>query len=144
MSKSEDELFNSSVVPYRILILCVGNTCRSIMYEAILKNQKRANVVIESAGFKAKEDYISENTKRILKENGLPLYNKKPTNIEEINKDITYDEVVILDSKYNQDNLNELKYRKVITHSVFDPEGENFETYEEVFKEIKSIIENGF
>ena len=66
MSMSEDELFASPVSTYKILVLCVGNTCRSIMYHSILKEQNRPNIEVFSAGFKAKKDSISEFTNQIL------------------------------------------------------------------------------
>ena len=140
MSKSEDILFNSEVVPYRILVLCVGNTCRSIIYESILKERRRVNIEITSAGFKSKKREVSKNTKTILKEKEVKLSKERSQNIEEIRKDINYDEVIILDKRYSEKDIKGIKYNRLFIFDILDPFGKEEETYREVYQEIIELM----
>lgn len=56
----------------RILFVCTGNTCRSPMAEAILKNMQLTNVEVRSAGVYAMDGLeASEHAKSVLKENDI-------------------------------------------------------------------------
>lgn len=55
-----------------IYFVCTGNTCRSPMAEAILKNKNLENVQVRSAGIYAMDGgEMSNNAKRTLNEAGI-------------------------------------------------------------------------
>ncbi|WP_445488883.1 low molecular weight protein arginine phosphatase [Niallia sp. 03133] len=57
---------------YRVLFVCTGNTCRSPMAEAILKNKKLKNVEVKSAGVYAMDGgKASFQAQEVLAEKGI-------------------------------------------------------------------------
>ncbi|ASS97952.1 MULTISPECIES: low molecular weight protein arginine phosphatase [Geobacillus] len=59
-------------MPYRILFVCTGNTCRSPMAAALLENKQLPGVEVKSAGvFAAEGSEASAHAKTVLKEKGI-------------------------------------------------------------------------
>jgi protein arginine phosphatase len=57
----------------RILFVCTGNTCRSPMAEAILKNKAIDGIEVKSAGvYAVSGSEASPNAKLVLQENNIP------------------------------------------------------------------------
>ena len=59
-----------------ILVVCVGNICRSPMAEAVLRNALRyqQDITVESAGLGAMVDWpASEHAESLMKERGLDI-----------------------------------------------------------------------
>ncbi len=54
----------------KVLILCTGNSCRSIIAEALINDKLRNCVHADSSGVKA-SGRINPNAKRILEEKGM-------------------------------------------------------------------------
>lgn len=143
MSKSEDELFSSSVVPYRVLVLCVGNTCRSIIFEAILNSLNKANIDIYSAGFKVKEDFVNERTLYTLNKHNIPSVKEETTKIKSLD-DVYFDKVFILDKNYSSKDITDLNYNEVFSYNIDDPLNNGIEAYEEAFIEIEELVKENF
>ncbi|MEH7125539.1 low molecular weight protein arginine phosphatase [Bacillus sp. JJ1773] len=58
----------------RILFVCTGNTCRSPMAEAILRNMGISGVEVKSAGVYAQDGSdASEHTRTVLAEEGIGM-----------------------------------------------------------------------
>jgi len=59
-------------MPYRILFVCTGNTCRSPMAAALLESKQLPGVEVKSAGvFAAEGGEASAHAKTVLKEKGI-------------------------------------------------------------------------
>jgi arsenate reductase len=59
-----------SAGPTRILVLCTGNSCRSIMAEALFRELGGSRVAIESAGSQP-AGHVNPLTERVLDEAGI-------------------------------------------------------------------------
>jgi arsenate reductase len=57
--------------PIRILVLCTGNSCRSILAEALFRELAPGRVAVESAGSKP-EGSVNPRTIQVLDEAGIP------------------------------------------------------------------------
>ncbi|MFD2707062.1 low molecular weight protein arginine phosphatase [Salibacterium lacus] len=57
-----------------VLFVCTGNTCRSPMAEALLREKGREDIEVQSAGISASPGMAaSKETVEVLKERGIPL-----------------------------------------------------------------------
>jgi arsenate reductase len=56
--------------PMRVIVVCTGNTCRSIMAEALFRELGGSRVEVVSAGAKA-EGRVNPLTERVLDEAGI-------------------------------------------------------------------------
>jgi len=118
----------------KVLVLCTGNSCRSIIAEAILKAE---GINAMSAGSNP-SGRVNPNAKRVLEENGIwdEFYSKS---IDEV-KDIDFDLVVTV-----CDNAKETcpvfpKKTKTIHIPFKDPEGKGYEEFVKTYSEIKSKL----
>ena len=118
----------------KVLILCTGNSCRSIIAEAVL-NAYLNGVDAYSSGVKA-SGKVNPNAKKVLLDEGIwdEKYHSK-----------TLDKVI--DMEFNMvitvcDNANEScpifpKETKVIHVGYEDPDGKNFTAFVKTLKLIK-------
>lgn len=129
----------------KVLILCTGNSCRSIIAEALI-NSHLEGVVAESSGVKA-SGRVNPNAEKLLKEHGewRDEYHSKV--IEEV-INTEFDLVVTV-----CDNAKEscpMFPRKVdVIHVGFeDPDGKDYDAFEEtralILKELLPAVEKHF
>lgn len=141
----------------RILFVCTGNTCRSPMAEAILKNKAVEGIEVKSAGvFAVDGSLASSHARTVLGENNIPEEHRSTmlseaeitwaTHIftmtnghkasvlayfpEAANKTYTLMEFAAVEDSGN-----------LIGQDVVDPFGGPLELYRQTFAEIESAIE---
>jgi arsenate reductase len=121
----------------KVLIMCTGNSCRSIIAEALV-NAKLDEIKAFSAGVKP-AGKVNPNAKRVLKENGIwsEKYYSKHLN-EVINED--FDLVVTV-----CDNAKETcpifpKPIPKIHIGFSDPDGKDYKEFQKTYKEIEKIL----
>ncbi len=121
----------------KVLILCTGNSCRSIIAEALI-NAELEGIDAESSGVKA-SGRVNPNAKKLLEQKGIwrDEYHSKTLDTV-INNE--YDLVVTVCDHAHETCPIFPKPVKTIHVGFEDPDGKGFEAFEETFKEIKEIL----
>jgi len=121
----------------KVLILCTGNSCRSIIAEALI-NAKLDGIEADSSGVRA-SGRVNPNAKKLLEEKGIwrDTYHSK-----------TIDKVI--DNHYNLvvtvcDHAQETcpvfpKAVKTIHVGFEDPDGKGYEAFEETYAKIEAVL----
>ncbi len=142
----------------RLLFVCTGNTCRSVMAEAIFKHywsisQRSDKISVGSAGINAVEgSNAALEVKRLLAEEGVGLSDHSAKNLtpEMINYAslilvMTVDQKKILENKYPEARgkvklLKEFAGSAERNYNIADPFGGNIEIYKNTLQDIKKAI----
>ena len=121
----------------KVLILCTGNSCRSIIAEALI-NAELEGVYAQSSGVKASGS-VNPNAQKLLEKEGIwrDEYHSKTLDTV-INND--YDLVVTVCDHAHETCPMFPKPVKTIHIGFEDPDGKGFEAFEETFKEIKNEL----
>ncbi len=121
----------------KVLILCTGNSCRSIIAEAII-NAKLDGIDADSSGVKASGG-VNPNAEKILKEKGIwkKTYHSKV--LDEV-MDNAYDLIVTVCDHANETCPVFPKPTPKIHVGFEDPDGKGYEAFEETYKEIEEVL----
>ena len=120
-----------------ILILCTGNSCRSIIAEAIINSQLN-NITAYSSGVKP-SGKINPNAKKVLEEHEEwkdEYHSKTLDTLEHINFDLV---VTVCDHAHETCPLFDGN-TKVIHISFEDPDGKSYEAFEKTYSKMQSIL----
>lgn len=118
----------------KVLFVCIKNSARSVMAEAIF-NSLAKNWRAESAGIQKGEN-IDEKVREVLEEEGLKA-KEFPRSVEEVNLN-DYDLIVTV---CDESSCINLPAKNVLRWYVEDPAGKSYEVYKEVFNKIKKKVE---
>jgi arsenate reductase len=121
----------------KVLVLCTGNSCRSIIAEALI-NAKLDGINSDSSGVKA-SGRVNPNAKKLLEQKGIweDRYHSKV--IDEVMNN-EYDLVVTVCDHANETCPMFPKVTKTIHVGFEDPDGKGFEAFEETYNEIEKIL----
>jgi len=121
----------------KVLILCTGNSCRSIIAEALI-NAELEGISAESSGVKA-SGRVNPNAKKVLEQEGIwrDKYHSKTLDTV-IDND--YDLVVTVCGHAQETCPMFPKPVKTIHVGFEDPDGKEFEAFEETLKEIRETL----
>jgi arsenate reductase len=133
----QNALNKSKVLNKKVLVMCTGNSCRSIIAEALI-NAKLDGVVAQSCGV-APSGKVNPNAKKVLEANGVwsdAYYSKHLDAVI----DEEFDLVVTV-----CDNAKETcpvfpKETKVVHIGFEDPDGKEYAAFEATYKEIKEEL----
>lgn len=121
----------------KVLVLCTGNSCRSIIAEALI-NAKLNGVEAKSSGVRA-SGKINPNAKKLLEEKGIwrDEYHSKTldTVIDE-----EFDLVVTVCDHANETCPMFPRPTPKIHVGFEDPDGKGYEAFEVTYKEIEEIL----
>ncbi|PHQ65777.1 MAG: low molecular weight phosphatase family protein [Sulfurimonas sp.] len=118
----------------KVLILCTGNSCRSIIAEAVL-NKYLDGVDAQSSGVKP-SGKVNPNAKKVLQENNLwrdEYHSKKLDKVIDTEFDLV---VTVCDNAMESCPVFP-KNTKVIHVGYEDPDGKKYSAFEKTLKLIK-------
>jgi len=120
-----------------ILILCTGNSCRSIIAEALI-NAKLDGFSSKSSGVKA-SGKVNYNAKKVLEEAGIWSATYHSKTIDKV-IDEKFDLVVTVCDNAKESCPVFPKAVKVLHVPFKDPDGYEYEVFKETLKEIEDIL----
>ncbi|MDX9744056.1 MAG: arsenate reductase ArsC [Arcobacteraceae bacterium] len=121
----------------KILVLCTGNSCRSIIAEALI-NAKLDGVVAKSSGVKA-SGKVNPNAKKLLEEKGIWKEEYHSKTLDTL-LDEEFDLVVTVCDHANESCPMFPKPAPKIHVGFEDPDGKGFEAFEATYKEIEEVL----
>ena len=123
----------------KVLIMCTGNSCRSIIGEALINRYlKRFDIEAKSCGVNPSEK-VNPNAKRVLEENGCWDDNYHSKHLDTL-IDEDFDLVVTVCNHAKETCPMFPKPVKKIHVGFEDPDGKEYEEFEKTFKEIKEEL----
>ncbi len=121
----------------KVLILCTGNSCRSIIAEALI-NAKLEGISADSSGVKA-SGKVNANAKKLLEEKGIWKEEYHSKTIDKV-IDNAYDLVVTVCDHANETCPMFPKAVKVMHVGFEDPDGKGFDAFIDTFNEIDEVL----
>jgi len=118
----------------KVLVLCTGNSCRSIIAEAVL-NSYLDGVDAYSSGVKA-SGKVNPNAKKVLESEGIWKDTYHSKTIDKV-LDIEFDLVVTVCDKAKDSCPTFPKQTKIIHVGYEDPDGKKYSAFEKTLKLIK-------
>ncbi len=134
----QDRAYNRRVTQSVVLFVCVGNSCRSPMAEAMARTLGEGRITPRSAGL-APAGFIAEPTIAALAALGYPGKGLRSKGLDEINRD-DVDVVVSLCGRRGLDLVPRRREARREAWSVRDPIGEDVRVYLEVAREIEERV----
>ncbi len=117
----------------RVLFICIGNACRSPMAEAIARVDASDTIDAFSAGL-APIGFVTEMTEQTLRRNGYWVDGLESKSISHR----VWEQVdIVINISGRPRELTFGEYCKVDDWDIDDPYGENPDTYQRVFEEIR-------
>ena len=121
----------------KVLILCTGNSCRSIIAEALI-NAKLEGIEAESSGVRA-SGKVNPNAQRLLEQKGIwrkDYHSKTLDRVIENDYDLV---VTVCDHAHETCPMFPMPVKTI--HVGFeDPDGKEFDAFEVTYKEIEEVL----
>jgi len=121
----------------KVLILCTGNSCRSIIAEALI-NTELEGISAESSGVKA-SGRVNPNAKKVLEAEGIWRDNYHSKTLETV-IDNDYDLIVTVCGHAQETCPMFPKPVKTIHVGFEDPDGKEYTAFEETLKLIRNEL----
>ena len=121
----------------KVLILCTGNSCRSIIAEAQI-NAFVEGASSDSSGVKA-SGRVNPKAKKILEQKNIWKEEYHSKTIDKV-IDNKYDLVVTVCDNANETCPMFTNTTKILHISFQDPDGKDFSAFEDTYKEIETIL----
>jgi arsenate reductase len=121
----------------RVLFVCIGNSCRSQMAEAVARHL--ASDVIEpmSAGL-SPLGYVSESTRKVLLERGIKVGHQYSKGLRDVDSDAA-DLVVNMSGMPGRELF---PGAEVVDWDVDDPYGEDLAAYRRICDDVEELVKD--
>jgi arsenate reductase len=123
--------------PRRVLFVCIGNSCRSQMAEALAK-QFASDVIQPSSAGLSPLGRIADTTRRVLLERGVSVDGQHSKGLGEANPSVA--ELIVNLTGIPGEKLFPFPQAEVEDWEVGDPYGEDLEIYRRVCDEIEERL----
>ena len=121
-----------------VLYVCLGNSCRSIMAEALTRHFFLDTVRAASAGMNPL-GYVAEETLQVLAEAGIATEGLRSKGLGDIN--LSEFRLLVNLSTYSLESLLPRTFQgKIIRHPVTDPFGRAVEVYRQTREAIRRFV----
>jgi len=121
----------------KVLVMCTGNSCRSIIGEALI-NAKLNGVEALSCGV-APSGKVNQNAKKVLIQNGIWNDKYYSKHLDEV-IDIEFDLIVTVCDHAHETCPTFPKLVKKLHISFEDPDGKEFDAFIDTYREIEEIL----
>jgi len=121
----------------KVLVLCTGNSCRSIIAEALI-NAKLDGVVAQSSGVRA-SGKVNPNAKKILLERGIWKDEYHSKTLDTL-LDVEFDLVVTVCDHAHETCPMFPKPAPKIHQSFEDPDGKDYDAFIKTYEDIEEIL----
>ena len=121
----------------KVLILCTGNSCRSIIAEALI-NAKLDGIKAYSSGI-SPSGKVNPNAKKVLQNNGIWKDEYHSKTLDTL-QNIKFDLVVTVCDNANETCPTFSKAVKKMHISFIDPDGKEFKEFEKTYIDIENIL----
>jgi len=121
----------------KVLVLCTGNSCRSIIAEALI-NAKVDGVEAKSAGVKA-SGKVNANAKKVLEANGIWKSSYHSKTLDEV-IDEDFDLVITVCDNAKESCPVFPKAVEVVHIGFEDPDGKDYGEFEKTYKDIEERL----
>jgi arsenate reductase len=119
---------------HRVLLICVGNSCRSQMAEGFAKRYGSGVLQVESAGLYPASS-VSRLTREVMAERDVDLKGHYPKGLSEVRHE-SFDVIVNMSGHM----LPVETKARVLHWEIEDPIGADKRTYEEVARQIEERV----
>lgn len=119
---------------YRVLFVCIGNSCRSQMAEGFARKYGRGLIEPFSAGLMPAA-VVQDDTRRTMAERGITLDGQNPKGIELMTRE-PFDIVINMSGLA----LPALQARRITAWAVRDPIGQGAGVYRSVAGQIEQLV----
>ncbi len=122
----------------KVLILCTGNSCRSILAEALVNDVYKDQIEASSAGVRA-SGRVNPNAQKLLEKEGIWQEKYHSKTIEELG-DAKFDLVVTVCDNAKESCPIFGGGVEVYHMSFEDPDGKEYEAFEQCYSDIKEKL----
>jgi arsenate reductase (thioredoxin) len=125
-----------ATTPKKVLFVCIGNTCRSQMAEALARHSASDVIEAASAGL-SPYGKIVEPTRKVLMERGISLDGQRSKGVREVDAD----SFALIVNMTGMPGRALFPGAKVVDWDIADPYGEDLLMYRQICDEIEEHLE---
>ena len=126
----------------KVLILCTGNSCRSIIGEAVINKELNSQGIKAFSAGSNPSGRVNPNAKKILEANNVWSNNYYSKTIEEVDNQAPFDLVVTVCDNAKEACPMYSSAKKQLHLGFEDPDGKSYKAFEDTYALIKEQLIN--